>query len=366
MKKTILIIIFFLPFALNPVYAETDDDLKREIDELKKRVEELEKKTDEKNALKFSGFFDVGMSNFKNQPNIFSLGVFELDIEHTYKENFQVAAALVFHRGAELGVGFIDYHLFGGSISPRGRLFVEKGIHIQVGKFDVPFGNDWQYFTSINRISVNAPLTTEMVMEGGYNDVGLRILSNFVAFNITLYTLRGIEEGYSYGGNSFGGRFGFTPFNNPYRLRAKEIPTFELGVSYIIDVDKGGSIAEKVLAVDLESKIGPVILRSEYYRRDKTVGIIHWGYHVTGGFDFSNVSIVPVILYSRYSFYRMERYILIEEENDLSRLAVGIKINIANISFLKLEYLNYIKADEYFKDEYFSENLYYVQLMITF
>ena len=171
---------------------KTGEDIRGELDELKARIADLEKKLDQKieedrNSLKFSGFFDVSISNYKNQANIFQLGDFELDISHTFKNHFQVAAALVFNKGAELGVGFIDYHIYGGSINPRGRLFREKGLHIQVGKFDVPFGNDWQHFTSVDRLTVTQPLTTEIIMEGGYNDVGIRFLANFISFNFTIY-----------------------------------------------------------------------------------------------------------------------------------------------------------------------------------
>jgi len=183
--------------------AEEIDQLNRKIENLNKRIEESEKKIDLISGLKISGYFDVNMSNYKNKPNIFDLGDFELDIVHSY-EHLEVAAALVFNQGAELRVGFIDYHFIGGSISPRGRLFSEKGIHLQVGKFDIPFGNDWQHYTPANRISITPPLTTDDIMEGGYNDVGVRFLANFVSFYGTLYILRGIEEGYSYGGNTYG------------------------------------------------------------------------------------------------------------------------------------------------------------------
>ncbi len=342
-------------------------EMRREIEELKDRVAELEKAENERSNLKFSGFFDVGASNYKNKPNVFEIGGLELDLEHNYKENFQVAAALVFSEGAELGVGFIDYHIFGGEISPRGRLFKEEGLHLQVGKFDVPFGNDWQFFPAINRITVTPPLTTDVIMEGGYNDVGMRLLSNFVSFNVSMYLLRGIEQGYSYGGNSYGGRLGITPFSNPYSLRVKSIPVFELGGSYILDVDRNGGTTEKLVAADFQSKIGPLILRSEYTRRDKTVGILLQGYHVTGGFDFSAITQLPLIIYSRYDTTVSERYERGDEKNRLARVAAGLNINLYNISYIKFEYLQYLDAyDEYKQDEYYTERLYYFRLVIAF
>ncbi len=348
------------------------EEMSRELEMLKHRLADVEKKLDnkiaeDKNSLKFSGFFDVSISNYKNQANIFQLGDFELDISHTFKNHFQVAAALVFNKGAELGVGFIDYHIYGGAISPRGRLFSEKGLHIQVGKFDVPFGNDWQHFTSIDRLTVTPPLTTEIIMEGGYNDVGLRFLANFMSFNFTIYALRGIEEGYSYGGNSFGARFGFTPFDNPYRFKSKIVSMLDVGISYIHDFDKNFGTAEMILAVDLETKLGPVIFSSEYYRRDKTVGILLQGFHITAGLDFDHMLKWPFTLYGRYGHYFMERYKKFSEDREISRVTAGIKINMFNISYLKLEYIRYITAyDEFRESDYYGSDLFYIQLMITF
>ena len=63
-------------------------------------------------------------------------------------------------------------------------------------------------------------------MEGGYNDEGIRLLFNLVSVNVSLYMLKGIEEQYSYGGNSFGGRIGISPFSNPYSLKSKRNAAF--------------------------------------------------------------------------------------------------------------------------------------------
>lgn len=322
-------------------------------------------------ALKINGFFDVSISNYKNKPNIFLIGPFELDIAHNY-DHFQVAAALVFHDGAELRTGFIDYHLFGGNISPSGRMFRDEGLHLQIGKFDVPFGNDWRYVPAPDRITVTPPLTTELIMDGGYNDEGIRLLLNFISVNASLYMLKGIEQQYSYGGNSFGGRIGITPFNNPYTLKSASMSPLEFGFSYIHDIDRDGATAEKIFAGDMESKVGPVILSSEYYYRDKNAGILLYGYHVTGAIDFNYFSRLPVILYGRYDKYTSEEIVSINyregvEKSSISRATAGLNINIARISYLKLEYIKYLTAyEEYESDQYYNDMLYYIQLVIRF
>ena len=339
----------------------------REIEDLKKRITELEEKTDTTYGLRIGGFFDVYMSNYKNQPNIFEIGSFELDIQHSYRDHLEVAAALVFDKGAELGVGFIDYHLYGGTINPRGRLFEENGLHLQVGKFDVPVGNDWQSFSAVNRVSVTPPLTTDMVMDGGYNDAGMRFLWNLTAANLSLYALRGIEEGYSYGGNSLGGRVALTPFNTPYILRSRSASPLELGFSYIHDLDEAGGTAEQIFAVDMESSIGPFYLSGEYYRRDKKVGIIQQGFQITGYLDFNQLISFPLKLYTRFDQYMMKRYEKLSENNMVNRIGGGVNITIYKVSILKLEYLRFIKTyDTFMEEEYYSPNLFYMQLMIMF
>ena len=360
------------------LYAQVQENsMRREIDELKSRMDELEeeneelkKRVDLLSALKIGGYFDVSMSNYKNKPNIFQIGNFELDLEHNY-DHFQVAAALVFHDGAELAVGFIDYHLFGSRISPRGRLFQDEGLHLQVGRFDVPFGNDWYEYSPVTRTTVTPPLTTEIIMEGGYNDEGIRLLLNYMSVNLTMYMLDGIEQQYSFGGNSYGGRIGFTPFSNPYELRSRSVPVFELGFSGIIDLDREAKTAEKLFAADIKTRTGPLILSSEYYHRDKNAGIVLYGYHVTAGRDFGYFSNLPVKLYGRFEQCVSEEIVAISlggiDKNSITRLTAGINLNISDISYLKFEYLNHIDAyEEYRSDQYFSRTLYYLQLVITF
>ena len=401
MKKILIFVIFIFLFSVHQAKTKEEDmppilsqnsnkqdsekfeekSLREEIEELKARVDELEdtkteletlkKQVSLLSALKISGFFDVSISNYKNKPNVFLIGPFELDIEHTY-EHFQVAAALVFYEGAELNTGFIDYHLFGGRVSPTGRLFQDEGLHLQIGKFDVPFGNDWRYFPSKDRITVTPPLTTELIMEGGYNDEGIRLLFNLVSVNTSLYMLKGIEEQYSYGGNSFGGRIGVTPFSNPYTLKANTMPPFELGFSYIHDIDRNGETSEKLYAGDIESKIGPFMLSSEYYYRYKNAGITLYGYHITGGIDFNYFSRLPLIFFGRYDKFTSEEIANINntegiDKNSISRISTGININIYGISYMKFEYQNYLSAyEEYKSDQYFSKSLYYLQLVIKF
>jgi hypothetical protein len=369
-------------------------------DEAKKRIEALEKqlemlnrkmalmderlnKVDERSLsfteLDISGFFDVSFSNYKNQPNVFKMGIFELDLEHSYDNRFQVAAALVFDEdeGTRLGVGFIDYAIVGGPVPPRGRLFIERGFHIQVGRFDVPIGNDWNYVSSVKRYTVTPPLTTTSLMEGTYNDVGLRMFFNLVSLNFSLYSTQGIEQKHSYGGISYGTRIGFTPLNNPYTVNRDFIPSFELGYSYLYDLDDSGEKSEDISAVDFESNTGLLLLRSEYYKRVKQAGVELQGYHITSGLDFEAVNWIPLVCILRYDVHEEKNNVIAsydqaatgdsDQVDALSRITLAIRFNISDTSFLKFEFQEYQQASERFEeDSLFSRHLYYAQLVITF
>lgn len=369
-----------------PLLAQEEKDLEKRIEQLERKIERLEtriqkvdKRFDDFSSLTISGFFDVSFSNYKNQPNIFKIGTFELDIEQSYENKFQVAAALVFDEdeGTYLGVGFIEYAFIGGPVPPRGRLFIDRGFHIQVGRFDVPLGNDWNYVSSVDRLTVTPPLTTSRLMEGVYNDDGIRILLSLVPINITVYSTQGVEQKYSYGGLSYGTRIGITPFRNPYTIKELKAPVFELGLSYLYDQDKSGIKSEDITAVDFESRSGGLILRSEYFLRKKVAGVEFDGYHITGGLDFDVLISFPFSLVFRYDHYQEKNNIVAsydqaasgeqDQVDSMSRGTAALNFNISNTSYLKFEYQAYTDVSERFKsDSLFSETLYYAQLVITF
>lgn len=233
-------------------------------------------------GLSLSGFFDVTARDRRSEENVFAIGNFELDLARELGRNVQVAAALVVNdEGTELAVGFIDVHLLGGLVAPRGRHPVEKGLHVQLGRFDVPFGNDWQLFAAKDRVEASAPLTTEELMDGGENDVGLRLLGNDGTFGYTLYALRGAGSG-----NAFGGRFSVAPFDVPFRFPPR-VGLFEAGISLLHDVDGAGRTERTAVALDLQLRSGPVSLRGEFVRTDERPAADRPGRSVRGGWHLT-------------------------------------------------------------------------------
>lgn len=327
------------------------DKLRVSVDKIKEDVKRLS------GGIAFSGFFDVSVSTYRNYSNMFNLGDFEFDMEKSFGKNFQVAAALVFGEdGARMGVGFIDFHIFGGSVPARGRIFSDKGFHLQIGQFDVPFGNDWQYVASRDRISFTAPLSTQLIMDGGYNDVGLRIIRSGITYNYTLYILKGVEEGIAYGG-----RVGLTPFSNPFTLHRREAQHLEMGISYLRDMDRDGKTELKAYSVDLESKIGPFQLQAEYIvKKDERVQVKYKGMQYLVSVDLSRFSTLPFTVFSRYDNIRDKNYLSSGKEK-LDRIAGGININLRNIAIIKSEFLHFFKGNELF-----SGSSFYIQLVIIF
>ena len=302
----------------------------------KRKVKELA------DAIQFSGFFDVSASTYENNPNVFDLGSFEFDIKKEFHKYFQVGAALVFaDKQADLAVGFIDFHLLGGLIPARGNIFLESGFHLQVGKFDVPFGNDWQYYASLDRPTMSAPLTTSILMDGGYNDVGFRVLGNRHFINYVGYLLKGAGDGMA-----AGGRLAFVPFNNPFTMQGMDAQPLDVGIGYLHDFSQSGRTEQKTLAVDVEARLEFLRLQTEYFlHRDWLDGHRMEGYQVSLFGSFLDGGPIPFGLSVRYDTVHQKTYDGLVDER-VRRVTLGGLLRPFDVTVLKLEYLHYFSGDE--------------------
>jgi len=250
-----------------------------------------------------SGFFDL------QADRVFSPGSLELDLAKELGRSAQLSAAVVTDGDtANLVVGYVDVHLIGGLIAPRGRVPAEKGLHVQIGRFDVPFGNDWQYFASKDRVELSAPLTTDAIMDGGYNDTGIRVFGNTPTFDYSAFALRGDRDG-----PVFGGRLGFRP--RPY------VHTLQVGVSLLRKSTSG----ETIVAVDSETRAGRCHLRGEYIRD----GVSAW--QVTASFDAGKRAGMVVTPFARYDA-------LHDKGSRNGRVTAGVNAGLLSHVVLKFEY----------------------------
>ncbi len=254
----------------------------------------------------------------------------ELDLSGELTDTLGLSAAGVKDRqDTRLASGFLDLHPFGATLAPRGKLWVEKGFHVQVGRFDVPFGNDWQYYASKDSVSISRPLTTDQVMDGGYNDAGLRVLGNNGTINFNAYLLRGFQPG-----RLVGARLGFTPFGNPFSLKgARDPKVAELGYSVFYDGASDWRRREAGEAGDLEIHLGAYTLRTEVLDRrrwpvDGPAEHRH-GWHLT-----QELAVGPATAFARY-----ERVVLLAGPGSgrEARLAAGFSATFRGLVELKLE-----------------------------
>ncbi|HRY45015.1 MAG TPA: hypothetical protein P5164_13810 [Thermoanaerobaculia bacterium] len=318
--------------------------------------------------LSLSGFFDVTARDRRSEENVFAMGDFELDLARELGSSVQVAAALVVNDdGAALAVGFLDVHLLGGLVAPRGRLPVEKGLHVQLGRFDVPFGNDWQLYATKDRVEASAPLTTEELLDGGVNDVGLRVLGSDGTFGYTAYALRG--EG---SGNAFGGRVSIAPLDVPFRFPPR-LGLVEVGVSLLHDADDDGKTERTALALDAQTRSGPLSVRGEYVRIDarpteeSPVRSVRDGWHVTAAFEAGDlpggVSLTP---YARYDTVRGDEGTA-EGSGRTVRVTGGANAALFARLTLKAEYRRTLEAPEAIRAaEGFGRDAWLVQAVVTF
>jgi hypothetical protein len=117
--------------------------LREQIDSTKKKIAET------LFGLEVMAFGDANSYYKETGDPAYQWGSFEVDAAIDTPHDIQGAIAIVKDAAdTKMTVGFLDYNTSGARIAPRGRLSVEKGFHIQVGRFDIPFGNDWQFFAS--------------------------------------------------------------------------------------------------------------------------------------------------------------------------------------------------------------------------
>jgi len=289
----------------------------------------------------------------------------ELDLTRDLGENLQMAAAGVHsHDATQMPVAFLDWHPFGEPLAPRGRLSVEKGFHVQVGRFDVPFGDDWQFYASKDSTSISRPVTTTAIM-GAYNDAGARVLGNNGTFNFNAYLLRGFEPG-----RLVGGRLGFTPFSDPFSLKGTRAPKpAEFGLSWFYDATSDWRKQGAGAAADAEGRLGPCYARAEYLLRQTRPEALPGPGTFQRGWHFTQEATLP---WPATAFLRYER-MWVEGPDPAAgaghdeRLAGGLSATLKGVFQLKLEGQHYLAASGATRSgPAYTANLWLAQCVVVF
>jgi len=134
--------------------------------------------------LEVSGFVDVLGQGQQGENTTFGMGAFEIDFESEFSTRVSFEGAVVVE-GEEVGLGqtLVDF-----------KLLNEDKLGLQAGLLDMPFGIDYQVFATPDRKLVTPPLVTELMMDGGWGDVGVNFYGSLTHLNYNLYVVNGMGE----------------------------------------------------------------------------------------------------------------------------------------------------------------------------
>ncbi len=345
--------------------AAVEQDGQEEQDKLETRLESFKEELFEKmfggkTPLEITGFFDFTVQSQDERDSPFEYGAFELDLEYAYNEHYAVSTALVWEDGsADVAVGVVDYHLFGDAVPARGRIFDEPGFHVQAGRFDLPYGVDYQFFSPIDRPNVSAPITTERMQLGGYNSDGVRVYGTGRMFDYTVYA---VDSLYGDNGGTVGGRMAFFPSRNPFRLHRFGGARFaELGFSFLRDMDEDYDARDDVYGFDFTLNYDRFLLMTEWMNRDSHNDVLggaganlgeqdESGLHVSLVTELGDLVKQPIYLFSRYDMWDPGYSLVLDEDDDTltynvnnaKRMTVGLGYRLTGLLNIKLEYYDYL------------------------
>ena len=306
-------------------------------------------------ALILEGFFDVTAHTTDTSEHPFDLGGLELDIQFNHGENFAVSTALVWEGdAAEVAVAVLDYHVNTHTVPTRGRLFGEPGYHIQFGRFDIPFGIDYEFFGAPDRPNVSAPLTTLRIQNDGFAGDGIRAYGTWSQFDYAVYWTNSLFED---NGTSVGTRIGIFPARDPFSVHNRDSQSnFILGVSWLYDMDSEEKRRNELAAIDITWRYGIAEFIVEYITLDSvnTVSLPLGGTAGPADEDGYNARLLldfdPMAFFVSYGEWTPEFTAVIDEEdpsvsynvNELKRITVGARYTYDDYLQVKLEYLSHL------------------------
>ena len=184
----------------------------------------------------------------------------------------------------------VDFHIFGES----DRHFrPTRHIHhsgLILGRFDVPFGLDWQVYPSIDRKLVTMPMSTELFLDS-WNDLGGQFYIEAGRMEATLYAVNGYgyQQGYNADGDFLGyNGFGYIPDSPDIRTVDRETAyalggrsglriwdRFRIGGSYAGFLNGDNRLDMSLHGVDLQFDSGDFRLKGEFIEQQIGQDNIH-------------------------------------------------------------------------------------------
>lgn len=340
-------------------------------------TQESDSESSDYGGLDLEGFFDVTAHTTDNTEHPFDLGGLELDIQFDHGENFAVSTALVWEGdAAEVAVAVLDYHVGAHDVPVRGRLFGEPGYHIQFGRFDIPFGIDYEFFGAPDRPNITAPLTTQRIQNDGLGGDGVRAYGTWTQIDYAVYWTNSLFED---NGTSVGTRLGLFPGRDPYSVHNRGSQSdFAVGFSWLYDMDSEEKRRNELYAIDISFRYGFAEFIVEYITLDSinTVDLPlggsagpadEQGYNARVLLDFD-----PVAFYLGYGEWKPEFTAVIDEEDpsisynvdELNRATIGVRYIYDDYLQVKLEYLSHMDTETAEPD--FEKRILTFQLVASF
>lgn len=213
--------------------------------------------------LEVSGFVDVLTQGQQGEKTTFGMGPFEIDFVSEFSSKVSFEGAVVVE-GEEVGLGqtLVDF-----------KLLNEDKLGLQAGLLDMPFGIDYQVFATPDRKLVTPPLVTELMMDGGWGDVGVNLYGCVPRLNYNLYVVNGMgmdeDEGVpvnqitdNNSAKTVGGRIGVLP-----------VKDLELGFSYVQGPYLDGTAEEALSRIggDIQFAYERLQIKGEFVKGEEEV-----------------------------------------------------------------------------------------------
>lgn len=213
--------------------------------------------------LEISGFVDVLSQGQQGENTTFGMGAFEIDFVSEFSSKVSFEGAVVVE-GDEVGLGqtLVDF-----------KLLNEDKLGLQAGLLDMPFGIDYQVFATPDRKLVTPPLVTELMMDGGWGDIGVNFYGSVAHLNYNLYVVNGMgvdeDEGVpvnqladNNSAKTVGGRIGVSP-----------VKDLELGFSYACGPYLDGTADEALSRIggDIQFAYERLQIKGEFVKGEEEV-----------------------------------------------------------------------------------------------
>ncbi len=294
---------------------------------------------------------------------------------------------------AGFAAAVLDYHVSGDKEPPRGRLFDGHSVHVQAGRFDLPFGSDYQNFANKDRITVTAPLTTSRMQMGGYNSDGVRSYGAWKMFNYSVYWTDAL---YANDGHTIGGRLGLD-LDESHEVVHRGVPEgIEIGVSHLSELDGNNNIRNSVYGADLSVnydmwhwqnevmylqghqnsfiETGENGFTSIIYNFSNTASPFgknnQLGYHSTFVTDLENITKHPILAFARFSRWQPSQNLGLDFDGstvavgDISMVSLGVNYKLGEHLAFKFEYNDSLGTKT--KERYFDEKMGIGQMIMSF